>query len=118
VVFYEFCKTATYTHEIIELLKGGGSWSFVLGSLRNQKPSHKGPCQVPTVTGRWLRHVPTGGEVAGVEGPVWHDQQGVGNRLGEVGLDGQRWSPAGGEEGRWPWRRVTVPSGRPVNVTI
>jgi hypothetical protein len=74
--------------------------------------------QAPKATGRRLRHIPTGGEVTGGEGPVWHDQQGVGNRLGEVGLDGQRWSPAGDEEGRWPWRHVAVPSGRPVNVTI
>jgi hypothetical protein len=90
----------------------------VLGSLRNQKPSHKGPCQAPTATGRRLRHVPTGGEVAGREGPVWHDQQDVRNKLGEVGLDRQRWSPTGGEEGRWLWWRVAVPNGRPVNMTI
>jgi hypothetical protein len=94
---------------------GGVSRSFVLESLRKQKLLHQGPCQPLTATGRRLRHVPTGGEVASGEGPVRHDQQSKGNKLGAKGLDGQSWSPAGGEERRRPWRRVTVPSEGPVN---
>jgi hypothetical protein len=42
----------------------------------------------------------------------------MGRWLEEVGLDGQRWSPAGGEEGWRPWRHIAVPSERPVNVII
>jgi hypothetical protein len=33
-----------------------------------------------------------------------------------VGLDGQGWSTAGGEEGRRPWRRVAVPGEGPANM--
>jgi hypothetical protein len=88
----------------------------VFGSLRNQKLSHKGPCQAPTATGRRPRHVPTGGEVTGGEGPARHDQQGVGNKLDKAGFDGQRWNPADGKGGgRWLLRRVAVPGERPVN---
>jgi hypothetical protein len=61
---------------------------FALGSLRKQKLSHKGPCQAPTATGRRFQHVPTGGEVAGGEGLVRHDQRAIGNKLGAKGLNG------------------------------
>jgi hypothetical protein len=89
VIFYKFCKAAKHTHEIIDTQEGETTLSFAFGSLGKQELSHNDPCQPPTATGRRLRHVPTGGEVAGGEGSVRHDQQNKGNKLGAKGVDGQ-----------------------------
>jgi hypothetical protein len=53
--------------------------------------------------------------LAGGEGPVGHDQQGVGNKLDKAGLDRQRWNSADSEEGRRPWQRAAVPGEGPAN---
>jgi hypothetical protein len=62
-----------------------------------------------------LRHVPTGGEVTGGEGLAWHDLRDVGSWLEGIVLDGQRRSTAGGEKGRRPQRRASVPGEGPAN---
>jgi hypothetical protein len=62
-----------------------------------------------------LRRVPTGGEVAGGEEAVKHDQGKEANTLGKAGSNRQRRNPADDEKGRRPWRRNAVLDVRPAN---
>jgi hypothetical protein len=64
------------------------------------------------------RRVLAGGEVAGGEGPAWHELRDPGNSLGGEVHDGQWWITTGDEEVRWPWRRIAVPDEGPANIGI
>jgi hypothetical protein len=71
MVFYEFCKAATYTHEIMEPLEGG-SWSFLHSGPWKKQSSHRYvPARPRQRLAAGSRRVLAGGEVAGGEGPVW-----------------------------------------------
>jgi hypothetical protein len=62
-----------------------------------------------------LRHVLADGEVTGGEGLAWHNLWDLGGCLGGDVLDGRRRNTAGGEEGRRPRRRASVPGEGPAN---
>jgi hypothetical protein len=62
-----------------------------------------------------LRHVPTGGEVIGEDGLAQYDLRDMGCWLGGNVLDEQGRNTAGGEEGRRPRWRASVPGEGPAN---
>jgi hypothetical protein len=74
------------------------------------------PCQPTTAAGGSDRRVLAGGEVFGGEEQVLHGLQDIlFSMVGDVHQE-KRWSMAGGEEWRQPWRCAHVPGEGPVNV--
>jgi hypothetical protein len=75
-----------------------------------------GPCQPTTAAGGSFRCVLAGGEVFGGEEQVLHGLQDMLFPMeGDVHQE-KRWSMAGGEEWRRPWRHAHVPGEGLVNV--
>jgi hypothetical protein len=55
------------------------------------------------------------GEVAGGDGPAWHELRDLGNSLGGEVHDGRQWITTSYGEVRRPWRHVAVPGEGPAN---
>jgi hypothetical protein len=106
LVFYEFCKAATYTHEITDLLGGGGLGHFALGSLEKRRAPARPQHQLAVRSWRVL---------AGGKEPVGQGLRNLGNAVEVNAHDRQQWNGVNDGEVRRPWRRVAVPGKGPAN---
>jgi hypothetical protein len=89
---------------------------FAPGTLIRKLRLQWGPCRVKTAAVAFDRRVLTSGEGLAEGKWVLHDPQDMLFLLvGDVHQE-KRWSMAGGEEWRLPWRRAHVPGEGSVNV--